>query len=168
MATDLGKVGIVMKGTWSSSATYEVLDAVSYNNGLYIAKQAVPANTLPTNTTYWQVAVDMGYPKTAVGVTAESDFTIETNKSYRIGDVVYLNLYISTPTAVTTRIKCASIDSSAMNPPVVIRYCGAAAPALGNAASLINTGYINTSGEIFVGDNASNGKSFSIVLAYVL
>ena len=57
MATDLGKVGMVMKGDWSSSATYEVLDAVSYNNGLYIAKQAVPANTAPTNTTYWQVAL---------------------------------------------------------------------------------------------------------------
>ena len=59
MATDLGKVGIVMKGTWSSSATYEALDAVSYNNGLYIAKQAVPANTAPTNTTYWQIATDV-------------------------------------------------------------------------------------------------------------
>lgn len=57
MATDLGKVGIVMKGNWSSSATYEGLDAVSYNGGFYIAKQAVPANTVPTNTTYWQVAV---------------------------------------------------------------------------------------------------------------
>ena len=57
MATDLGKVGIVMKGDWSSSATYEALDAVSYNNGLYIAKQAVPANTTPTNTTYWQQAI---------------------------------------------------------------------------------------------------------------
>lgn len=57
MATDLGKVGMVLKGAWSSSATYEVMDAVSYNNGLYIAKQAVPANTAPTNTTYWQVAI---------------------------------------------------------------------------------------------------------------
>ena len=57
MATDLGKVGMVMKGAWSSSATYEVLDAVSYNGGLYIAKQAVPANTAPTNTTYWQAAI---------------------------------------------------------------------------------------------------------------
>lgn len=57
MATDLGKVGIVMKGDWSSSATYEVLDAVSYNGGLYIAKQDVSANTAPTNTTYWQAAV---------------------------------------------------------------------------------------------------------------
>ena len=55
-ATDLGKVGMVMKGTWSSSATYEILDAVTYNGSLYIAKQAVPANTLPTNTTYWQLA----------------------------------------------------------------------------------------------------------------
>ena len=57
-ATDLGKVGIVMKGTWSSSAAYEVLDAVSYNEGLYIAKQNVPENTVPTNTTYWQEALN--------------------------------------------------------------------------------------------------------------
>lgn len=59
MATDLGKVGIRMRGTWSGSTAYEVLDAVSYDNGLYIAKQAVPANTAPTNTTYWQSAVTM-------------------------------------------------------------------------------------------------------------
>lgn len=58
MATDLGKVGMVTKGTWNSASTYEVLDVVSYNNGVYIAKQAVPANTLPTNTTYWQEALN--------------------------------------------------------------------------------------------------------------
>ena len=58
---DLGKVGIVMKGAWSSSQTYEVLDSVSYQGGLYIAKQNVPANTAPTNTTYWQPAVDTSY-----------------------------------------------------------------------------------------------------------
>ena len=57
MATDLGKVGMRAIGDWSNSATYEVLDVVSYQNGLYVAKQAVPANTVPTNTTYWQNAV---------------------------------------------------------------------------------------------------------------
>ena len=59
MATDLGKVGMVTKGTWSNSTTYEVLDTVTYNGTLYVAKQAVPAGTLPTNTTYWQNAVDV-------------------------------------------------------------------------------------------------------------
>lgn len=59
MATLVGKVGMVTKGAWSSSATYEILDVVSYNGGLYIAKQAVPANTAPTNTTYWQNATNM-------------------------------------------------------------------------------------------------------------
>lgn len=59
MATDLGKVGMRARGDWSSSATYEGLDAVSYNNCFYIAKQDVPANTNPTNTTYWMVAVDV-------------------------------------------------------------------------------------------------------------
>lgn len=57
MATDLGKIGIVMKGAYNSANTYEVLDAVSYGINTYIAKQAVPANTLPTNTTYWQPAL---------------------------------------------------------------------------------------------------------------
>lgn len=59
MATNVGRVGIVMKGTWSSSATYEGLDAVTYNGALYIAKQDVPANTLPTNATYWQAALEL-------------------------------------------------------------------------------------------------------------
>lgn len=59
MATNVGKVGIVMKGTWSSSDTYEVLDAVTYSGSLYIAKQNVPAGTTPTNTTYWQLATDL-------------------------------------------------------------------------------------------------------------
>lgn len=54
MATDIGKVGIVMKGSYNSENTYEVLDAVNYNSALYIAKQNVPAGTLPTNTSYWQ------------------------------------------------------------------------------------------------------------------
>lgn len=58
MATDLGKVGMVMKGNYNSASTYEALDAVSYNNGLYVAKQEVPAGTAPTNTTYWQPAID--------------------------------------------------------------------------------------------------------------
>lgn len=69
MATLVGKVGMVMKGDWSSSATYEALDAVSYNNALYIAKQNVPANTAPTNTTYWQVAIDAATKADKVGST---------------------------------------------------------------------------------------------------
>ena len=56
-ATDLGKVGIIMKGNYNAANTYEVLDAVYYSGGTYIAKQAVPANTAPTNTTYWQAEV---------------------------------------------------------------------------------------------------------------
>ena len=56
MATDLGKVGMVMKGAWNSASTYEVMDVVTASSGMYIAKTAVPANTAVTNTTYWQPA----------------------------------------------------------------------------------------------------------------
>ena len=59
MATDLGKVGMVMKGDYNSASTYEALDVVSYGNSLYVAKRSVPAGTVPTNTTYWQQAVSM-------------------------------------------------------------------------------------------------------------
>lgn len=60
MATLIGNVGMVMRGDWNQANTYELLNAVTYQNGLYIAKKAVPANTLPTNTEYWQLAVDLG------------------------------------------------------------------------------------------------------------
>lgn len=93
MATDLGKVGIVTKGTWSSSATYEILDAVSYNGGLYIAKQAVPANTAPTNTTYWQEALKAPVSATTINL-ANVDAAISGSLYCRKqNDVVTLNLY---------------------------------------------------------------------------
>ena len=103
MATDIGKVGIVMKGTWSSSATYEVLDAVSYNGGFYITKQAVPANTEPTNTTYWQAALvrnltninqtrvdftsasTLTYTGASITIPANSNYSISVNLVYAGG-----------------------------------------------------------------------------------
>lgn len=58
MATLIGRVGMVIKGAWDSSVAYDTLDVVTYNNNTYIAKQASPAGTLPTNTTYWQLSLD--------------------------------------------------------------------------------------------------------------
>lgn len=58
MATLIGRVGMVIKGDWDSSVAYDTLDVVTYNNNTYIAKQASPAGTLPTNTTYWQLSLD--------------------------------------------------------------------------------------------------------------
>jgi hypothetical protein len=49
-----------MKGDYNSASTYEALDAVSYQNGLYVAKQNVPAGITPANTAYWQCAIDAG------------------------------------------------------------------------------------------------------------
>ena len=66
MATDLGKVGIRLRGEWSSAATYEILDAVTYQHGFYIAKQAVPANTAPTQTAFWENVIP-AYTTSSVG-----------------------------------------------------------------------------------------------------
>ena len=82
MATDLGKVGMRMRGNWDSSTAYEVLDAVTYNNALYIAKQNVPANTVPTNTTYWQVAINYS------DVARVGSYTLNTYKSDDVTSIV--------------------------------------------------------------------------------
>lgn len=97
MATDLGKVGMVMKGNYNSANTYEVLDVVSYSAGLYVAKQAVPAGTAPSNTTYWQPAINYSNAK----VDISSSFTISTSnalltsinvKAYLTGNLVCFNI----------------------------------------------------------------------------
>lgn len=88
MATNIGKVGIVAKGVWNNSATYEVLDAVGYNGGTYIAKQNVPANTVPTNTTYWQPAlVDDIESYDLSGISLIYESAGATNPTYTVNAV---------------------------------------------------------------------------------
>ena len=110
MATLVGKVGIVIKGNWSSSATYEALDAVYYQNGTYIAKQAVPANTLPTNTTYWQVGLD------AAGITTPTIIDTET-KEIISSDVNYGNVVFRKYSNGVKSVTCAasSVPSTALS-----------------------------------------------------
>lgn len=47
-----GKVAILPKGEWDSAVTYEKLDAVSYDNALYIAKKQ-SVGQVPTDGEYW-------------------------------------------------------------------------------------------------------------------
>lgn len=76
MASLVGRVGLVLKGAWDSDAAYDIMDVVTYNNSVYIAKQLVPAGTLPTNTTYWEVALDAALLQTkAAGANKVSSAT---------------------------------------------------------------------------------------------
>jgi hypothetical protein len=49
---NLGRIGFVNKGGYSSGTTYKVNDVVTYNNKVYACIQATTGNT-PTNTSYW-------------------------------------------------------------------------------------------------------------------
>lgn len=50
----IGKVRYVWKGTWSSTATYDILDRVQDADGyVYESIKAVPAGTELTNENYW-------------------------------------------------------------------------------------------------------------------
>lgn len=87
-----GRVAIVPKGDWSAAVEYKRLDAVAYNNTLYIAKKAVPAGTLPTDTEYWMKCVvggggavatteDAGTVKAGddIGVDSTGEMTLKTD-----------------------------------------------------------------------------------------
>lgn len=56
----LGKVSVVVKGTWNNAATYERLDIVKHNGGSYIAIQDVPIGRPVTDTDYWMALADKG------------------------------------------------------------------------------------------------------------
>lgn len=65
--TNLGRVSIVPRGSWSSAATYSRLDLVT-NEGssyLYVNTNSSSGQAL-TNATYWQVVASGGIPVGAV------------------------------------------------------------------------------------------------------
>lgn len=47
-------------GAWSSGTVYRYLDLVNYQGSSYVALSAVPAGTLPTNTSYWMLNAEKG------------------------------------------------------------------------------------------------------------
>lgn len=56
-----GTSNVTFKGDWNSTATYVLGDLVTYSDGkAYIARGAVSANTLPTNTSFWSVFAGQG------------------------------------------------------------------------------------------------------------
>lgn len=57
-STITAKIAPLPRGDYSSSATYDKLDIVSYNGSSYMAIKAVPTGTVPTNTTYWQLLAE--------------------------------------------------------------------------------------------------------------
>lgn len=54
-----GRVAIVPKGAFSESTQYDRLDMVAYNGSAYVSKTRPPVGTLPTNTQYWALSIDM-------------------------------------------------------------------------------------------------------------
>lgn len=61
MATyNLGRFILNVRGSYSSSATYNKLDVVLYSGSSYICKADSTTNKVPTNTTYWQLLAQAG------------------------------------------------------------------------------------------------------------
>ena len=71
--TVLGAVGVLPVGEWSSANTYNRLDIVTYQGSSYVAIDDVPLNTLPTNTTYWQLMAHKGDTGVTPEITAEAN-----------------------------------------------------------------------------------------------
>lgn len=81
-----GRVLIMPKGAWNTTDTYSMLDLVSYNGSSYVAKTSVPANTLPTNTSYWQLSAYGGSTSNVDGNFALTETTDYASRNYTVGD----------------------------------------------------------------------------------
>lgn len=56
--TDFGQLRFVMRGTWSSSTSYEFNDVVNYNNSVYCyTKATTSAGALPTDAGTWSLMI---------------------------------------------------------------------------------------------------------------
>lgn len=60
--------GFVLRGAYSSTATYNLNDVVSYNGLAYAWISATPGNQAPPNATYWMVVSAKGDPGTAATI----------------------------------------------------------------------------------------------------
>jgi hypothetical protein len=92
--TNLGRIGLVSRGTWSAG-TYKNLDVVSYNNSLYICKVTTTTDA-PTVTASWDLYVsDSG---AAASATAAASSATAAAASYDSFDDRYLGAKTSDPT----------------------------------------------------------------------
>ena len=55
MSAIAGRVLLIPKGAYISSATYRMLDVVSYNGNSYVAKQTTTGNTPSADNEYWMI-----------------------------------------------------------------------------------------------------------------
>lgn len=83
MSTSAGRVLMIPKGDYDATATYTMLDVVSYQGKSYVAKQTTTGNA-PTNTTYWQLMVD------AQGHTIKDSTTTFPNRANLVFDGFYV------------------------------------------------------------------------------
>ena len=127
-----GRVAIVPKGDWSAAVEYKRLDAVAYNNTLYVAKKAVPAGTVTTNTEYWMKCVvggagsiatteDAGTVKAGVDIGVDStgemilktDFTEQSDLTELTGTEDRQTFFGKIAKAVSTLISHISLNATA-------------------------------------------------------
>lgn len=87
-STITAKIAPLPRGDYSSSATYDKLDVVSYNGSSYMAIKAVPTGTVPTNTTYWQLLVDNSVPDGAITTAKLADGAVTDAKLAQSGGVL--------------------------------------------------------------------------------
>lgn len=161
-----GRVAIVPKGDWSAAVEYKRLDAVACNNTLYIAKKAVPAGTLPTDTAYWMKCVvggvgaiataeDAGTVKAGADIGVDStgemilktDFTEQSDLTELTGTEDRQTFFGKIAKAVSTLISHISLGATAdkaghvklSNSSAVTDSTGLALPATEKNAALDGT-----------------------------
>lgn len=88
MSASAGRVLLIHKGNYDSSATYNPMDEVLYEGSTYVCK-ATSTDNAPTNTTYWQIMAQKGADGSAgqgipTGGTTGQVLTKHSNANYDV------------------------------------------------------------------------------------
>lgn len=90
--TDLGRILLLPKGAYDPSASYELLDVVTYQRNTYVCKSTTSITGIaPTDTTNWQIMSEHGADAFGYGYIRYSEYADGTN-------------FVTTPTADTKYI----------------------------------------------------------------
>lgn len=127
-----GRVAIVPKGDWNANVEYERLNAVAYNNTLYLAKKAVPIGTMPTDTEYYMKCIvggagaiatteDAGIVKAGEDINVDdtgemslkTDFTVQEELAELTGDEDRKTLFGKVAKVITDFIAHKTLKATA-------------------------------------------------------
>lgn len=179
-----GRIGFVIKGDYSNTATYDFLDVVYFGNSSYVAKKLTIGNEPENNSEYWQVLAKLpdgtvtGIKGAAESAFRDGDVTITPENIGALpisGGTVTGNLNVGNNVKINTDQEGGNIRITAPNGQYYemdafdsnLRiYSGNSTNGITGQMTLTKTGQLSATGGFHGDADTVDGKHASDLLNY--